>query len=564
MSKLTQVLIKYLFPILLSIMFFFISLLSIKDRSFTTDETSHVIRGVMLIKTFDFRLNQHHPYLFNVIHSLPIAYNKDLRTEDVTEENWKYARKDAMGSNIVTLNGGTENFSINYLYYGRALSVFLSAGFLLIFFFLTQKEWGTIPAYISFSLLAFSPTVIAHSSLVTTDMPALITIFGGTYALYKHIKNGSNKIPWLFILLSFIALLTKYTAVLVVPIWLISLIIFYIFVKRFSLGAIIKHLVVILLSWLLLLTAAYGFQFKTLKETDYEDKGRIGSTLDNFSSIDRALPFDTYKGMKFIYEKVKLPFPQYIKGFYDNVFKHNYHGHSTYLLGRSYNGRDLKYFPTAFSVKETLPTVILTVFSLVYTAIQFCCKKFRVDVATLPLILTPMFILILSLFSGINIGIRHILPIYPFLFIFIGVVISKSKVHNRFLTILIAILLLFQFTTLYNSFPFYIEYYNEMVGKYGYLYVDDSNFDWKQDRIEIIKYMNDHPHTYTDVSEIKEFGFLIISKSELTGKLSQSHTDPDSLFCLRDKFLSKDIAPVDRINRTQLVFQIDKSTLCKY
>src|SRR5690606_20771107 len=106
----------------------------------------------MLLKTGDFRLNQHHPVLFNALNAIPAVVNPSLVTESLDSENWQKAKKDEMASELVKINGGILNFSKEILFPSRISMALFTALFLALFYFLLNKELGLAVAGISTTL----------------------------------------------------------------------------------------------------------------------------------------------------------------------------------------------------------------------------------------------------------------------------------------------------------------------------------------------------------------------------------------------------------------------------
>lgn len=517
----------------------------------------------MLIRTGDYRINQHHPILFNVLHSLPIALNVDFVSEDLTSTNWIEAKKDDIASDLVNLNGGKVNYSLTFLVDARLVASALSAILLFVIYQLLYRYFGLIKAGISTLLLAFSPTLIAHSGLVTTDVPAMYMIFIASLALYsdlKSTKKNPKHFPIFFIVSAFIAIISKYTATLLLPFWILI----YIFVayKYYKEGIlqIIKQVATIIAAIILLLTAAYGFRFSTIFDADYNNPGKIEATYDHLYTIDRIVPFNNIEFLNWVYRDIKFPFPEYLKGFYDNVVKHNFHGHKTYLLGKSSNGGNPLYFPVAFITKETIPFVFISLFSVIYVFSLLRRNKehfLQGRAEYLPLLITPIILTLLSLSSSINIGIRHLLPIYPFLTLAVAYTITelyKRYKQYRWYIPFISILILAHVLLSATHFPNYIGYFNQIVGKeeYNYLYLQDSNFDWGQE---------DH---LADIERerIKDTSLIVQPKESISTNIKAIETWE---VCLRYRYFSGDIKPVKSIGKNFLEFDIpDKKELCNF
>lgn len=488
---------RLLVPILIAFTYFLLAQNSIIHKAATTDEKYHLIRGVMAIKTGDLRINQHHPYLFNIIPAIPTALNKEVQIPSTKLDEWKYAEKDRLADIFVEINGGLGNFEKTVLNPSRMLMISISSTFLVAYYLIIQKRFSTRVAAVSSLLLAFSPTFLAHSRLVTTDTPAAITIFFASIALYdltKAERVDFKKIV-IFALLGFAAILTKYTALLVTPIWMLCLFIFlFMKYKGSSAKRVLKSAKIIILisiAWVVLLTAAYKFQFKTLQEMIYENQYKVESREGNFDAIKASYGVTVANISQYLYEDFRWPFPQYVNGFTENVLVHNYTGHGTFLIGEFSQHGWWYYFPFAYLVKETVVTVILTaISSLIYigykTRETFRLKRFRFPELPMWTIFLPVAIIVaLAIQSSINLGVRHILAAFPLIFLLISILISSISLKNRYLDYATGVLLAISIFVTVQVHPNYIEYFNEIIGgpQNGYMYLRDSNLDWNQNKI---------------------------------------------------------------------------------
>ena len=108
-----------------------------------------------------------------------------------------------------------------------------------------------------------------------------------------------------------------------------------------------------------------------------------------------------------------------------------------------------------------------------------------------------------AVFSPINIGHRHILPIYPALFICAGA--SVCWLRRRAGQVLIGGLAAWLLIANIYIYPHYLCYFNEFIGgpQNGHYYLADSNIDWGQDMKRLARYSQDHP---TEVIKLSYFG----------------------------------------------------------
>lgn len=100
--------------------------------------------------------------------------------------------------------------------------------------------------------------------------------------------------------------------------------------------------------------------------------------------------------------------------------------------------------------------------------------------------------LIAASFSKIQLGVRYILPVYPFLFILAGK--SAELIKRKFLKWPFILLIVWYLFAAISTWPHYLGYFNEFIGgpANGYRILRDSNVDWGQDLPSLSKYMLGH------------------------------------------------------------------------
>jgi len=148
------------------------------------------------------------------------------------------------------------------------------------------------------------------------------------------------------------------------------------------------------------------------------------------------------------------------------------------VLGKVYAHGVWFYFPVAFLIKSTIGFMIL----LLLTAGAIAFRRLSRWREILFLIVPPIFYLIVAFTVGMNIGVRHILPVYVFLSVLIGGAAWVLMQRNRKWTYVVVALLLIHAVSSLRTFPAYIAYANELWGGPAntYKYLTDSNVDWAQ------------------------------------------------------------------------------------
>jgi hypothetical protein len=195
---------------------------------------------------------------------------------------------------------------------------------------------------------------------------------------------------------------------------------------------------------------------------------------------------------RFLAEHVPIPALDFFRGV-DNVWSHNYFGHDAYLLGQTATHGWWWYFPAAFFFKFPAAASVLFVLGLVGLVRVALRRLHRRGVLAwyrgLPLsailfFTAPLLFLFISLGSHINLGVRHLFPVFPFAYLLCTVpFLLRGKRFQRLLEkTLWSVLLVFVFSIGVAS-PYFTSYFSEFVGgwKHGPDYLLDSNYDWGQD-----------------------------------------------------------------------------------
>jgi hypothetical protein len=168
----------------------------------------------------------------------------------------------------------------------------------------------------------------------------------------------------------------------------------------------------------------------------------------------------------------------------------------SYLLGQLSESGWWYYFPVAMAVKTPIATVV-AIAGAAWMAMARRAKWWN-DLQRRWLamcLLTPALLYTLFLMqSNLNLGLRHILPVYPLAYIAIGIV--AAKFWSRILLTIMALALAVESLA---AFPNFIPFFNIAVGgsRGGFAILGDSNLDWGQDLKPLSKWYKtwrtDHP-----------------------------------------------------------------------
>ncbi|MBI5079280.1 glycosyltransferase family 39 protein [Candidatus Wolfebacteria bacterium] len=502
-SKYSTWLILIIIILISFLLMFFASL----DESITLDEVVHIPAGYSYIKYFDYRLNPEHPPLIKALSALPLLFqkinfsleNKYWREEPVNQ--WSF------GSAFFYESG---NDAQKILRLARIAPMFLML--LLIFaVYVWSKElvgrwWGILPAF----LVAFSPNFLAHGHHVTFDVGATFGIFITLYFFVKFLVGQSNRYL-IFSGLTFgIAQLMKFSAFILVPIFVCLLVVqrfffgnrinsfkklFFIFLIGFSLVCAVYFLFTFnypISKQIFYTQTALGFLNKTGTNANFENCSKINYQEDAKLWMKCSLKKNL---LKMSANQFARPFEEYFISVW-GVFRQSRLQHEpNYFNGEICDCGRWYYFPEIFFLKEPLSSIIMIFIVFVFSFWNII-KNFRINLvnflkniaifseihfAEFTMIFFVIIYGIYSITSGMNMGIRHILPIVPFIYIL--TTIGLKKISFSFKREIIFILVVLYALETFFVFPYFLSYFNQFGGGVfnGYNYAVHSNYDWGQD-----------------------------------------------------------------------------------
>jgi hypothetical protein len=169
---------------------------------------------------------------------------------------------------------------------------------------------------------------------------------------------------------------------------------------------------------------------------------------------------------------VHIPIPAYyyFRGVH-MLHRYTYVSHPSYFLGSMWNYGSRWYFPVAFLVKSPICLLALLVLALA----RFERKDRRKLWITTSILGAAILYFAVTTNSPLNLGVRHILPVYALLFLFIASALSTSRVA---LLLLAGVVVESTF-----AYPNYLGFFNFAAGgaTAAPRYLLDSNVDWGQD-----------------------------------------------------------------------------------
>jgi hypothetical protein len=469
---------------------------SVHGESISWDEGDHLFAAYMTATRGDFGLNPEHPPLVKLVAALPLLAMPGLRVPVLQGRNFKVeAFLSGKDFNAWNLDRGI-------LFRARlAVTVFALLLGLLVFL-ATREMFGTTAAFVALTFLAFDPTLLAHGAMVTTDVGVSCFIFAAVYAFYRYAKAPSWERAALVGLATGLGFAAKHTGVLIVPM-LIALAICEIIrnprrasgestdCRKTLTGKMFGALSLAAVISLAVLWAFYGFRYNS-RPAGLEINPPLSVYLAQISKPWEAKLLGTVARFHALPES-------YLYGLAD--IQQVDDAYTAYFFGKTYPHGTHWYFPGVIAIKSTLPFLIL----MCIAAGAIISGIFRPWREILFLTIPPAIYLTVAMSSQMNIGARHIMPVYPFLHVLGAgaasalirggrkwIQIGRFSVHIW--TLVVAALLLWQVVAAIRTYPVYMAYGNELWGGPAnvHKYLSDSNTDWAQQLIATKKYLDQH------------------------------------------------------------------------
>lgn len=528
----------------------------------TSDDNVALIAGYSYLRTQQFRLEPQNPPLIKSLSAVPLLLmhlNEPWATEPGTP-GWQQADPDIVGREFLYHLGNDADAIFRA---ARLPMILFALGFSALLFVRTRRHYGDRVALLTLFFFCFSPTFLAHGRFVATDLGATAGFFLGITSYLRFLREPSRRnLAVAGVALGF-ALLTKFSTIALLPIYLCLAVVWALVRNMVSVpqpsalfelrrgaggegGRGVRALAVRL---------PHADEWRTLARLLARTAGIVGVALGviyviylhhvwNYpGEMQRASAIwhkeiygmgGTAKDIVIWASDKRLlqPWAEYFLGLLV-ALKASGWGQPMFFFGKVYDTGLRIYFPAAYLIKEPLALHLLGLVALGCTAWRLA-RRSRQRGAFTRWIATHFtefaFLVMLAVYwtamirSNMNIGVRHLLPAFPFMFILIArqLVLLYDALRPAVLrsTALasLALLLGWQAVSVLRVHPSYLAYFNELTGgqENGWRYLNDSNLDWGQ-----------------DVGRLADY----VREQNLPGIHAETFGPPDMSYYLKDKYL---------------------------
>lgn len=491
----------------------------------TADEVVHLTGGYSYWTLNDYRLHPENGNLAQRIATLPLAA-EGLHFPPLDDPHWVAAQVNLVGERFFYHMG---NDVARMLLLSRMMIALTGAFTVWLTWRWSRSLFGAKAGWLALGLAVFSPTLLAHGGLATSDIVMTACTLGALGAVWQLLHRATWLRLGMASLACGLAFLSKMSGVIIVPIIALLIVLRCLqgapLVIAFGtvrwLRAPVKKFItamalmtVVAAGSLVVLWAGFGFRYAGNNPDRAPASGYYFSWDVVLSkepipqpaetSLDQLLPQRKpveRKALDYVIEWVRdhrlLP-EAYLWGFAQTSKFSKYR--PSYLKGDLSTEGWPQFFPLAFLLKSTPAALILGMTGL--ASLLWIERKRRQGITVLkpwvyrgaPMLLFFIIYWCMAVRMNLNIGHRHILPTYPAFYILASASVLWLRPPRRsFIGIgLIAGLCLHAGESLLAR-PFYLSYFSSFVGgpDRGYHYLVDSSFDWGQGLPDLEQWLDD-------------------------------------------------------------------------
>ncbi|MFH1800859.1 MAG: glycosyltransferase family 39 protein [Candidatus Omnitrophota bacterium] len=530
----------------------------------TTDEAFFAPSGYSIVRYNNYEFLGEHPPLILQLGALPLLaiqpkfpikdplYVPGTDRLDLTQNGLRFLYKMGNDPDLI-------------LFLQRIPIVLLTVLLGVGVFLFTRELWGDWGGLLSLALFSFSPNMIAHGSLYTTDLGLTAFYFFVIYAFKRFSDSPSDRrVAWLGLACG-AALMTKISSLILLPV-LSSLFLVYYFTEArqtlieapslsfekwilgialFLIANAIGERQAMVLFGPFLVFAAYlcARDIEKLRNSralrialkgaalagailcvvySIRLKKKYGISAASILAAGNLVALGAAVLLaRLSTEDVRIRVLKYflaiwvlaalviVLGYTDFLYKfyrfigfgnymkplgivlsHSKGGHGACVEG-SFITCDWRYFPGVMAIKTPLLTLVLTVIGAM--GLLFSKRS----ILTKSLVFVPLvFFLAAAMLNKIHIGLRHILPVFPFFFLlagYAGYLIGKikPKFFRNAVAVFLTLLVILSAGRSLAGGPDHLAYFNELTGgpEQGAKLVADSNLNWGQDNKRLAEFV---------------------------------------------------------------------------
>jgi len=431
---------------------------------------------------------------------------------------------------------------VSDIMHGRYVTLLVSVLTIVLVFLWGSELYGKQAGLFSAFLMSVCPNHIANAGLVTTDAYSVLFLLASMYFLWKYCTTRSIR---QFVFFSITIALSQLVKQSLFHLYVLApfciAVYFTVYPSRIKYRLVlIRILIFLLVNWAVINVAWYFYQtFRAI--------GHYYFMSDLFQTIAAIFP-----------HWMPIPFP---KPFVDGLDMAKYYddlgggfdpissfGKVTILGHAETGGGFWYYYFVSFFYKTPIAYFIFLLWSIIVLAKTRSFKNF---VNKEFFLFAPViyFLLVFSFFYQTQTGLRHVIFLYPFIFIAAGAIVPTidTVVKKTLLALISAFLLISVLHYWRNYYP----YTNEFIidKKMAFQYVGAANLEFRQGGFFLQQYLQQHPQAKI-VPRKQQPGTFVMNVADYLDIWNRHHYDWIQRF-----------KPTGHVAYTYLVFDISEKDL---
>jgi hypothetical protein len=564
---------------------------AVLTKSATADEPLHLAGGYLQKHLSDYRIDPEDPALFNHLAALPLK--RQLKV-DTSMGAWKasldhYLPQWLVTQQVLYRSPGVDSIAM----LNRSRAVMLTAALLLpmVIAWWGWKLAGPVAATAGVALVALDPNFLGHAPLVKNDVLVTLMMLAACAVAWRIGDRAG--VGWIALLavICGLAVNVKFSGLLLGPI-IAGLLLYRSFRKvPWQVGpwelrtvanrvlAAVGICIACAIVACAMIWASYGLRFAPTPAGElFDHRPLVALVAENTYKRQQGAEA---KPPVWFSERFEPPAPvrlalwaqdhrllpqAWLYGFVytygTSLLRDNY------LLGeRSLFGWP-HYFPVAMAVKTPLATLVATALA---GALMLMLRLPGSRVPRSPKLLDrwalicltapPAFYALLAITGSLNLGLRHILPVYPFIFLGVGIAIATLwRIAPQRTAMVAGAMGLILAVETFTAWPNYIAFFNVAAGgtEGGTRFLSDSNLDWGQDLPELARFRRANPDgklyfMYFGIDDPAAYG---IDFEPLPGTLTDrphAQVSEPGYIAISVTYLQGTYQPPERVQRLQIV-----------
>jgi 4-amino-4-deoxy-L-arabinose transferase-like glycosyltransferase len=470
-------------------LFVVLAVSSLWTRSATFDEGVYIASGYGHLAAADHRLIPVHPPLAKLLAAAPLVMAG--ARADFRDDSWRDADPWDFAHRLLY----RWNDADRVLLLARLPMVGLSALLGWSVFAWTRRHWGLAAGGLALLLFVFSPEVLAHGALATSDLAVTFFVFHAVVAFERLTDRATWPRVWAAGAACGGALASKFTGLVLIPVLAVLALVValgsrpwpvamrgwpaagrILATRRARTWQLAGLFLVMALVSLAAIWAAYGFRYSASGDP---------AAPEVLAWREDAVPAPVWAAAGLVREERLLP-EAYVFGFLDTLRRSR--ERPAFLMGERSSQGWWYFFPAAFALKTPLALQLLLLLSL---AVGWrVAAPWRVELFVL---LPAAIYAVFCLTSRVNLGLRYLLPVYPFLFV-LAARSARLAAGSRAGMAAVGLLAAWYAASTLRVHPYYLAYFNEAAGgpRHGYRHLVDSSLDWGQDLKGLKRYLDRH------------------------------------------------------------------------